>query len=157
MSGVPPALSVSSRLRVKFGNTTQKGEPVTGSGRWKGSFSSVSALISVPCNRRAVPELPLTFLGWEFTCLVSAFRAQSKLACHFLSHHRQQHIYLRHEQRLTACYRETKDHHSQLGSSVPSYNGGVWRSRDGLHLWGDTWFAGSEVEWPEAWVPASGK
>lgn len=38
--------------------------------------------MSVPCNSRAVPELPLTFLGWEFTCLVSAFRAQSRLACH---------------------------------------------------------------------------
>lgn len=29
-----------------------------------------------------MPELSLTFLGSEFTCLVSAFRAPSKLACH---------------------------------------------------------------------------
>lgn len=33
-------------------------------------------------NRKAMPELPLAFLGSEFTCLVSAFRAQSKLVCH---------------------------------------------------------------------------
>lgn len=33
-------------------------------------------------NRKAMPELSLTFLGSEFTCLVSAFRAPSKLACH---------------------------------------------------------------------------
>lgn len=79
-----PSLSVSSSLRVKFGNNTQNDEPVTGSGRGEGGFSFASALISVPCNRRAVPELPLTFLGCEFTCLVSAFRAQSKLACHGL-------------------------------------------------------------------------
>lgn len=81
MSGVPPCLG-SSSLRVKLDSGTKKDEPVAGSGRWKGDFSSVSALISVPGNSRAVPELPLTFLGWEFTCLVSAFRAQSKLACH---------------------------------------------------------------------------
>lgn len=37
-------------------------------------------------NRKAMPELSLTFLGSEFTCLVSAFRAPSKLACH-LSYH----------------------------------------------------------------------
>lgn len=29
-----------------------------------------------------MPELSLTFLGSEFTCLVSTFRALSKLACH---------------------------------------------------------------------------
>lgn len=36
----------------------------------------------VHSNRKAMPELSLTFLGSEFTCLVSAFRAPSKLACH---------------------------------------------------------------------------
>lgn len=33
-------------------------------------------------NRKVMPELSLTFLGSEFTCLVSAFRVPSKLACH---------------------------------------------------------------------------
>ena len=33
-------------------------------------------------NRKAMPEFSLTFLGSEFTCLLSAFRAPSKLACH---------------------------------------------------------------------------
>lgn len=33
-------------------------------------------------NRKPMPELSLTFLGSEFTCLVSAFRTPLKLACH---------------------------------------------------------------------------
>lgn len=112
----------------------------------------VSALISVPCNRRAVPKLPLTFLGCEFTCLVSAFGAQSKLACCLLYLAIANNSYTLENSAMQPSL-EMKDHHFQLFLLTREEA----RVQERATPVGNAWLARSESDRPDGWAPASGK
>lgn len=77
--------------------------------------------------------LPLTFLGWEFTCLVSAIRSTVETCLLFsLSRHHRQQLYSRGEPGRAAFLGDEGPPHS----AVPSYKGRGQGPRTGLQPWG---------------------